>query len=122
MSHNDFPNTVKGRSYVRQAAKPDRCTSGLLTGSSIDILPWNLAWPFLFSEGGGLGSVEGGMKSRLDVEKPPISLSDMTLQLLISSALWKSLRGKGLVARDTPSALNAMELGQYFLVKDLGDI
>ena len=110
MSHSDFPNMVKGRSYVRHAANPVRCTSGLLTGSSIDMLPWNLAWAFLFSDGGGLGFVEGGMKSRLDVEKPPMSLSDITLQLLISSALWKSLRGKGFVARDTPSALNAMEL------------
>jgi len=98
---------------VRQAAKPVRCTYGLLTGNSIDILPWNLAWPFLFSEGGGVGSVDGGIQSRFEVEKPPMSLSDITLQLLISSALWKSLRGKGLVARDTPSALNATELGQY---------
>ena len=115
MSHKDFPNIVKGRSYVRQPAKPVRWTSGLLTGSSIDILPWNLAWPFLFSEDDGLGSVDGGIQSRFEVEKPPMSLSDMTLQLLISSALWKSLRGKGLVARDMPSALNAVELGQYIL-------
>lgn len=94
---------------MRQAAKPVRCTSGLLIGSSIDMLPWNLACPFLFSDGGGSGSVEGGTQSRFEVEKPPISLSDIILQLLISSASWNVLRGKGLVARDTPSALNAGE-------------
>lgn len=104
---------VGGRSYVRQAAKPVRCTSGLLTGNSMEILPWNLAWLFLFSEAGGLGLVEEGIQSRFEVEKPPMSLSDITLQLLISSGLSKVLRGKGLVARDTPSAFNAGDLVSF---------
>jgi len=107
MSHNDFPNIVAGLSYVRQAAKPVRWTSGLLTGKSIEILPWNLAWAFLFSEGEGFGFVEGAIHFRWEVEKPPMSLSDITLQLFISSGWWNVLRGKGFVARDTPSARNA---------------
>lgn len=75
---------------MRHAAKPVLWTSGLLTGSSFEILPWNLAWAFLFWEGGGLGlglgSVEGAIQSRFEVEKPPMSLSEKTLQVLISSA------------------------------------
>lgn len=54
---------VPFRSRVRHAAYPERWTSGLLGGSSIEIFPVNLMWPFLFSEGGRSEDVFGGTYS-----------------------------------------------------------
>lgn len=95
---------------------------GLLGGSSIDMLPWNLAWPFGFSEEGreevgdssvvvDVDVVTGGMKSRCARENPPMSASDIILQSSIEEASWKDVRIYGFVACLVPSALRAVRGG-----------
>lgn len=59
----------------------------------MEMLPWNLACPCLFSEDGeddeGEGEdVAGGIQSRCAREKPPTSLSDINLQSWMEEASW----------------------------------
>lgn len=56
------------------------------------MLPWNLACPFLFSDGEGVRDVVGGTQSRFAREKPPTSASDITLHAWIDSGSWKAVR------------------------------
>jgi len=65
---------------------------GLLTGSSIDMLPWNLACPYLLSDGESWSDVVGGIQSRFAREKPPTSASDMSLHACMDSGSWKAVR------------------------------
>lgn len=54
--------------------------------------PWNLACPFLFSDGDAWVDVAGGIQSRFAREKPPISASDINLHAWIDSGSWKAVR------------------------------
>lgn len=54
----------------------------------MDMLPWNLTCPCLFSEGGREGFEEGGIQARLAREKPPTSPSDINLQARVDSGSW----------------------------------
>jgi len=56
------------------------------------MLPWNLACPFLFSDGEGVRDVVGGTQSRFAREKPPTSASDITLHAWIDSRSWNAAR------------------------------
>ena len=73
----------------------------------MDIFPWNLICPCLFSEGGGAGSDVGGTQSKLAFEKPPTSLSQINLQSWVASRSWKEVRTYGRVGLLTPSAFKA---------------
>ena len=78
----------------------------------MDIFPWNLMCPCLFSEGGGAGSDEGGTQSKLAFENPPTSLSQINLQSWVAAQSWKEVRTYGRVGLLIPSAFNAAH-GQH---------
>lgn len=78
----------------------------------MDMFPWNLTCPCLFSEGGGEGSDEGGIQSRFAREKPPTSLSQINLQSWVDSGSWKEVRRYGRVGLLIASAFNAA-LGEH---------
>lgn len=81
----------------------------MLTGNSIEMLPWNLTWPWMFSVGPGFEIVTGGIQSSEAREKPPVSASDITLHALTESGTWKVVRTKGAVGILVPSAVRAMD-------------
>lgn len=56
------------------------------------MLPWNLAYPRGLFDGLELEGVSGGFQSRLASVNPPISASDITLQVVICSWLSKDFK------------------------------
>ena len=54
------------------------------------MLPWNLMCPWAFDV--GLGLVEGGCQSRWAREKPPMSASEISLQVEGEEGSWKVVR------------------------------
>lgn len=116
MSHSERPNTVGGRSRVRNPAYPDRCTSGRFGGSAVDMAPWKRACAGSDVVGEGEGEEEeeegedeeGGTQSRDAVEYPPISASLITLQSSTESGEEKSWSTNGPDGPLTPSSLKAV--------------
>lgn len=66
----------------------------------MDMSPWKCAWEGCDSE--------AGMKSRLTVEKPPRSASDIVLQSSMELDSENVMRGKGRLGTSTVSNLMAV--------------
>lgn len=113
MSQRSLPKRLEPRSRVRQAAYPDRCTSGLLGGSSVEILPAKRACGGVCAgdeacASPSAGDDDPGRCVREALLKPPMSASLMTLHVGRADSSSKRTKGKGWLGLCRPSRRTAI--------------